>query len=94
MNSGSDDAVLVVSELVSNAVRHGAGDTIAVELIHHDGRLRITVCDDDTSTVTLRTGATRAEEGRGLRMVDDLSLDWGVDYLTSGKAVWAELPFP
>jgi anti-sigma regulatory factor (Ser/Thr protein kinase) len=94
MDASTDDAVLVVSELVSNAVRHGAGDTVTVELIHHDDRLRVTVCDDDTGTVTPHPETAHGEDGRGLRIVERISLDWGVDYLPTGKAVWAELCFP
>lgn len=83
-----DDAVYVVSELATNAVRHvGAPFSVAVRLRPRDRLLRLSVRDAS------RTGldAVEAEPGRGLGLVARLARDWGVEVATDGKIVWAEL---
>jgi signal transduction histidine kinase len=84
-------ALLVVSELVTNAVRHGNGD-IGVELATVDGRVRITV-DDDSRGVPQIVDARPEGGGRGLHIVDQLA-DWGWEPTSRGKAVWALLRPP
>ena len=86
-----DDAVVVVSELVTNAVVH-AGTTATVELDLRAGLLRLDV-EDLHPTKVLRPGVPATDEdeaGRGLLMTSSLTAAWGVEYRSTAKRVWAE----
>lgn len=83
-----DDAVLVVSELVTNALLHGHG-TPVVRLANDGGRLRIEVCDD-SPLLPVSHRVTRTS-GLGLRVVEQLSAAWGASRRGRGKVVWCEL---
>ena len=87
-----EDAVLLVSELVTNAVRH-ARDTHAIALDLEIGEtwLRIEVQDADPCWPRRRTPGRLDESGFGLVLVDALADTWGVRDTATGKAVWAEL---
>jgi anti-sigma regulatory factor (Ser/Thr protein kinase) len=88
--SNSDDAVLVLSELVTNAVLHAGGaDRIAVEC--DGGSIRISVRDGTIARPAVQR-ASSAIGGRGLRIVDTLAERWGCDDHAGGKTVWAVLP--
>ena len=88
-----DDAVLCVSELVTNAVHAGCQD-LRVEL--HFGRdtLRVGVLDDAPGWPVARRAGTEDYSGRGLTLVEAVSRQWGVDDVESGKIVWAEFARP
>ncbi|MEW2557881.1 ATP-binding SpoIIE family protein phosphatase [Streptomyces griseorubiginosus] len=93
----SDDAVVVVSELVTNAVVH-AGTEVELDgrLEAHTGALVIEVLDHHPSRAP-RDGDTETpygipEYGRGLRLVAALAESWGITYRTGAKTVWARLP--
>src|SRR5689334_11328960 len=67
---------LMVSELMTNAVRHGAGDATLV--VHRgDGRLNVAVSDEGAAQPQLRTNS--ADGGWGLRIVDSCATRWGVE---------------
>jgi serine/threonine-protein kinase RsbW len=87
-----ESAVLIVSELVTNAVRHASG-TGAVEVDLHATRawLRIEIQDGDRSWPQLRIPGRFEESGYGFVLVDALASKWGVRETAAGKAVWAEL---
>jgi anti-sigma regulatory factor (Ser/Thr protein kinase) len=87
-----DTAVLLVSELVTNAVRH-ARDThaIALDLEIGEAWLRIEVQDADPRWPHRRIPGRFDESGFGLVLVDGLAAKWGVRETATGKAVWAEL---
>jgi anti-sigma regulatory factor (Ser/Thr protein kinase) len=89
-----DDAALLVSELMSNVVRHG-GDLARLTVSAGPDSLRIAVHDDGAGAPTMRAGAIdpTAASGRGLRIVDTLARRWGVDPDPdgAGKTVWFEL---
>ena len=88
--SNAADAVLVLSELVTNAVLHGRGaDRVAVEC--RAGSIRISVHDKSTDPAEL-ADETRGVGGRGLRIVETLAECWGTDPAGAGKVVWAVLP--
>ena len=85
-------AALLVSELVTNAVRHAEGiDVVTVNL--HAGRtwLRIEVQDADRHWPEPRIPGRHDESGFGFILVDALASNWGVRETAAGKAVWAEL---
>ena len=85
-------ASLLVSELVTNAVRHARGiDVVTVNL--HAGRtwLRIEVQDTDRHWPQPCIPGRYDESGFGFILVDALASNWGVRETEAGKAVWAEL---
>lgn len=98
-----DDAAVVVSELVTNAIRHGLplgfGATderpIRLTLVRH-GRLLVCIVADATRREpSMRDACDAAENGRGLHVIEALSRAWGWTPLPgAGKAVWAALAIP
>jgi anti-sigma regulatory factor (Ser/Thr protein kinase) len=87
-----DDAELVVSELVGNAVRH-SGTAIHVEVasLRELPGMWLCVRDESTRPVKPREADLLAESGRGLQLVDYLASRWGVVADGGGKRVWAEV---
>ncbi|MFD6321575.1 SpoIIE family protein phosphatase [Streptomyces sp. NPDC058442] len=86
-------AELMVSELVTNAVRHAHARPVALRLVHGD-TLLCEVEDDDHELPTLLDAEPTDEAGRGLRVVSTLAREWGTSRTTSGKTVWFELALP
>ena len=87
-----DVALLVVSELVTNAVVN-ARSQVTVRLRLRPDRLLIEVEDEDSRLPVLqRHNDWDALGGRGLMLVDALSDRWGSQPCPFGKVVWAELP--
>jgi serine/threonine-protein kinase RsbW len=89
-----EDASLVLSELVANAIQHGSdGGSISLGLGGYArGRLRIEVTDPSGDVPVMSRPAMDAENGRGLLIVQALSARWGVErHEGGGKSVWAEL---
>jgi anti-sigma regulatory factor (Ser/Thr protein kinase) len=84
------DAVLLVSELVTNALLH-ARSAPSVELTRTDGRIRVVVFDDSPLAPRRRYYATTAVTGRGIALVDALASRWGTERDGDGKFVWFEL---
>ncbi|WP_432159129.1 SpoIIE family protein phosphatase [Streptomyces sp. bgisy153] len=79
---------LVVSELMTNAIRHAAGP-IRVRLIR--GRALVTEVHDGGATAPhLRHPRTTDEGGRGLLLVSQLTQRWGTRFTDDGKIIWAE----
>ncbi|WP_455360849.1 ATP-binding protein [Streptomyces sp. SYSU K21746] len=89
-----DDAALLTSELTTNALLHGClwDRLFRVELLLTGPTLRIVVTDPKGERKPApRTPAEGDQFGRGLLLVRALAANWGVQELTVGKAVWAEL---
>ncbi|WP_248506265.1 SpoIIE family protein phosphatase [Streptomyces sp. D2-8] len=80
---------LVVSELVTNAIRYGR-PPIRLRLIH-DRTLLCEVSDGASTTPHLRRARAFDEGGRGLLLVAQLATHWGTRHARHGKTVWAEL---
>ena len=91
MSDLGDTVRLLVTELVSNGVRH-AGTTLELAL-SFDGRcLRICVTDGDPRPPMPRARQELTAGGWGLALVDSLSTEWGTDIDDSeGKTVWLEI---
>jgi serine/threonine-protein kinase RsbW len=89
----ADTAILLISELVTNAVLHArtGGRGLALQLEVHGTWLRIEVHDADLRGPKPRTPALFDESGFGFVLVDTLADRWGVHETPTGKAVWAEL---
>jgi PAS domain S-box-containing protein len=89
---GLSDAVfvteLVVSELVTNAIRH-AEPPVQLRLIH-DSTLICEVSDGGNTAPHLRRARTYDEGGRGLLLVAQLTERWGTRQSAAGKTIWAE----
>lgn len=83
---------LVLSELVTNAVRYGC-EPIHLRLIH-DRVLICEVADGSSTSPHLRYAATTDEGGRGLFLVSQLTERWGTRYTPQGKVIWAEQALP
>ena len=83
------DAVLVASELITNAVLHGDGaDRIAV--VCDQATVHVTVHDSNPAVPVVCFDPDRVG-GRGLRIVEQLAQQWGVSRAGTGKKVWAIL---
>ncbi|WP_063732754.1 ATP-binding protein [Streptomyces sp. RTd22] len=90
-------ALLVLSELITNAVRHARvpGRQIETRYLHQGDRVRIEVHDAADPHPRLMTPPLEAVHGRGLLLVDALADQWGVTPRAAvGKAVWAVLAIP
>jgi serine phosphatase RsbU (regulator of sigma subunit) len=83
---------LLVSELVTNAVRYAQGK-IGLRLIL-EGGLVCEVLDDSAALPRLRHPDDEDERGRGLQVVSQLAQRWGARRAQSGKVVWCEQPLP
>ncbi len=85
-----DDTLLLLSELVSNVVRHVPDpDAMRVELALTGHVLEVAVLDGSAAPVTPRAGSGRG--GHGLQLVSALSDRWGSHEHVEGKRVWFEL---
>lgn len=100
-----EDAMLIVSELVTNAVQYtgnmqenprftqlGNVPMVSVRLIGLERFVIFEVWDTSQEIPVLKDAGPTDEGGRGLRLVDNLSRRWGYYPTTPGKVVWAELP--
>jgi len=88
----ADVAVLLTSELVTNAIRAQAGGAIALAVSCCFGQLRVDVHDTSRRWPALVDAPAGAEAGRGLMLVATLSATWGVYRTAGGKAVYFTLP--
>jgi len=85
----ADASDLLISELVSNVVRH-ARSTVELNMHWDDDTLRVEV-RDGSSILPAIVDLAGADGGYGLRIVAALARDWGVTELGEGKAVWFTL---
>ncbi|HEY3941267.1 MAG TPA: MEDS domain-containing protein [Acidimicrobiales bacterium] len=87
-----DDAILIVTELVTNAVVH-AGSTLTMSIAHdrETDTFTVAIGDRETSAPRLRPYDRVAPGGRGLPLVEALTSRWGHTVVSPGKLVWAEL---
>jgi PAS domain S-box-containing protein len=94
-----DDAVVLTSELVTNAVVH-AGTSAEVLCLRSDDHVRIEVADRypereiPLQSAAINMGSPDREGGRGLQLCAALAGRWGVDYSATHKQVWFRLDLP
>ena len=87
------DVELIVSELVTNAVRAGSRNVL-VCIGYQGGKIIVRVTDQASGWPEQREAGVHDAGGRGLPLVSALSEAWGVRMADSGKVVWAEVPIP
>ncbi|MER5885636.1 ATP-binding protein [Streptomyces sp. NPDC001941] len=87
----AEHAVLLVSELVGNAVRHTGARVFGLRMMRRRGWIRIEVRDPSRGLPCLMPVHELDVSGRGLFLVDKLSDRWGVDLLPRGKNTWFEM---
>ena len=88
-----DAVAIVVSELVTNAVQHGTGDSVPVTMVARGRSVQLSV--GDGSAVVPRRRRPDDRGGRGLMLIDALSVRWYVQDDGAGKCVHVELrPYP
>ena len=85
-------ARLVMSELVTNAVRYAQGQ-IGLRLVL-EGTLFVEVLDDSAALPRLRYPGEGEERGRGLQVISQIAQRWGARRAATGKIVWCELALP
>jgi anti-sigma regulatory factor (Ser/Thr protein kinase) len=85
-----ETAELLITELISNAVRH-AGSPPILRIDVDSGTIRVAVSDSSSETPDVRHTDLEDEGGRGLFLVDSLATSWGCTPTTDGKSVWFTL---
>lgn len=84
-----DDAVLAVSELVTNAIQHGDGE-VRVRISMAGGELRVSVTDRSPEPAEVRHAGIDDVSGRGLFLVTAFARSWG----SSGEETWCTFRYP
>ena len=87
------DAALLVSELVTNAVIHAAGSVITLVVSCSRDQVRVDVHDTSGVLPEMADVPADAESGRGLHLVASLAHEWGYYRTPAGKAVYFTLAF-
>jgi anti-sigma regulatory factor (Ser/Thr protein kinase) len=85
----SADIALAVSELVTNAIRHGDAP-VTLTVTPRDGGVRVEVTDGNPA-LFVAAGGDLDEGRRGLRLIDAVCDTWGWHPVEGGKCVWCEL---
>ncbi len=85
-----DTVALLVSEVATNALVHGAGE-VRVRVVPQPPGVRIEVVDGSTAMPQRRQASSIDEGGRGIALVEALSTAWGSEASADGKTVWFEL---
>ncbi|MDK1344521.1 SpoIIE family protein phosphatase [Streptomyces sp. 378] len=80
---------LIISELVTNAIRYGI-EPIRLRVLHDGDSLICEVADGSSTSPHLRRAATTDEGGRGLFLVAQFARRWGTRYMARGKVIWTE----
>lgn len=87
-----DEAVLVVSELVTNAVEHAPGaDSYELEVVRRSDGVRLSLADGSSVRPLIKQLNHETPRGRGMAIVAALSANWGADDHHGGKRVWVDL---
>ncbi len=88
-----DDLLIIVSELLTNAIRHASspGDDVRLRLQEIDGDCRVEVDDFRPDLLPPKQLVVRGESGRGLPLVKRLALDMDIVTTKRSKTVWARV---
>jgi anti-sigma regulatory factor (Ser/Thr protein kinase) len=91
VSEARDAVVLLVSELVTNAVKH-ARSQVRVRLVRRARAVRVEVHDNDPTPPSPRVADSLEESGRGFGLITALTCKWGVEYHEgNGKTVWFDV---
>lgn len=88
-----DTATLLVSEVVTNAVLH-ARSPLSVRVVERGDTARIEVSDGSPVPPRVHSFSSLSATGRGLRLLGQLALAWGVEPSDHGKTIWFEIGQP
>ncbi len=88
----AEDAGLLISELVTNALRYGEGEIIEFRFERTSGTVLIKVDDGSPGQPYVREAGPEEESGRGMLLVSALATDWGVS--PDGTRTWCALALP
>ena len=88
--AAEETALLLVTELISNGVRH-ANTALNLVLTYDGSHIHVGVSDEDDHPASMRQATPASHHGWGLRLVDRLSSDWGTVVDPLGKTVWFDL---
>ncbi|UUS34023.1 ATP-binding protein [Streptomyces changanensis] len=87
------DTVLIVSELMTNAVQHGGGadspQAVGLRMEHRDGQLLVEVTDNSSEPARRKVARETATNGRGLHLVEKLAAAWGTS--NTNHTTWARV---
>ena len=86
-----DTAMLLTTELVTNAVIH-AHSAVNVTIRRSIDSLRVEVADSGGGALQMRAPSMESTNGRGLQLMEALAAAWGTSAFEAGKLVWFELP--
>ncbi|WP_328667214.1 ATP-binding protein [Streptomyces sp. NBC_00322] len=85
----AESVELLISELVTNAFRHGTGAEVTLRMIHGASKLRLEVCDGSPDQPYERAAGPEEESGRGMLIVASVAASWGVS--PDGITTWCTL---
>ncbi|MDP9118353.1 MAG: ATP-binding protein [Actinomycetota bacterium] len=87
-----DDTVLVVSELVHNAIKHAPGwESYELELVRRPNGIRVYLADGSSLRPVVLELSHDKPSGRGMRIIETLASSWGSDEYHGGKRVWLDI---
>jgi anti-sigma regulatory factor (Ser/Thr protein kinase) len=92
----AEDAVLLAAELIANSVVHALdATTVTITVAVSEALIRVDVHDDGALGIPhMRPGDLEAEDGRGLRLVNQIAQRWGFTRDPGGSCCWAEIASP
>jgi anti-sigma regulatory factor (Ser/Thr protein kinase) len=87
----TETALLLVSEVVTNAISHGDGQPV-IDIDVQPDRMRVSVTDEAEDSPRVQHPEALTEHGRGMFLVESLASRWGISrQVPTGKSVWFEL---
>jgi hypothetical protein len=92
IGSCTDTAGLLISELVTNAIRYGETEDISFSLSYWRGELRVEVADGTPGRPQVKSPTEDEESGRGMLIVEALAEDWGTS--ADGTLTWCTIAVP
>jgi anti-sigma regulatory factor (Ser/Thr protein kinase) len=92
----ADDAVLLAAELIANSLAHALdATTVTITVAVSEAFIRVDVRDDGALGIPhMRPGDPEAEDGRGLRLINQIARRWGFTREPAGSCCWAEIASP
>jgi anti-sigma regulatory factor (Ser/Thr protein kinase) len=87
-----DTALILISELTTNALKHGRGEEIGFSITYRHGQVWLEVVDGSPGTPVVRSAGPDEESGRGMLLVSALADSWGTS--EDGTRTWCALRVP